>query len=87
MRVSLGLFAGLGMLVMILSMLDHSVQISAWSAVVADASRDGALQDPILAKRLAKLPSGVFSTALVLTGAVITLVAIWRLTLENRRRK
>ncbi len=79
MRVSLGLFAGLGMLVMILSMLDHSVQISAWSAVVAD--------DPILAKRLAKLPSGVFSTALVLTGAVITLVAIWRLTLENRRRK
>jgi hypothetical protein len=87
MRVLFVLFACLGMLVTIMSILDHSLQVSAWSAVVADASSSGALQDPVLAKRLEKLPSGIFSSTLPLAGAAITLLALWGFTKESRRPK
>ena len=87
MRSSLAVIASLGMVVAVLSVLDHTMQVQAWSSVVADASSAGALADPALAKRLERLPPSGISTVLTLTGAAISIIAAVRLTLENRRKQ
>ena len=86
-RSSLAVIACLGMIVALLSVLDHSMQVQAWSAVVADASSAGALPHPALAKRLEGLPPSAVSTVLTLTGAAITIIAAVTLTWENRPKQ
>lgn len=86
MRSLLITFLCLGFLVMGLGILERAAQVSQWSSVVAWAAEAGVLQNEKFAQHLEKLPGSPFSTAIVGTGLVICVLAIWRLVKETRAK-
>ena len=87
MRITLSAFAVLGLLVAVLGAMERGAQISTWSSLIAWAAETGALHNEEFSKRLAALPRSPFSSVIAAVGIMITLVALWRLSVETRPRK
>jgi len=86
MRPLLLTFLCLGILVMVFAALERGFQISQWSSLVARAQESGALQNEKFAAHLRNPPISPFTTAITVTGLLISILAIWRLVKENRRK-
>jgi hypothetical protein len=84
MRLLFITFLCLGVLVMILAAAEMGAQVSRWSSLIAWAQETGVLQNEKFAQHLSQLPSSPFTTAIIGTGLLICILAIWRLIKETR---
>ena len=77
----------LGLLVAALGVFERATQVSQWSSLIAAAQETGVIHNEEFARRLETLPQSPVTTVITVVGAMMTVLAMWCLSIHDRSNK